>query len=117
MTRLSSILLLTVIALSGCKPLQLYTNVPEGPDEYVHGYEDGCDTAVSVSGDFWHKMFYGLTKDPAMTDNNLYKQGWNEGFAFCRGYYSSLKSEGGVFGEKGWLLWSGDSGIDVYANE
>lgn len=106
-TRLMAFILLGV-SLTGCMPLQLYTNRPEGPPEYTHGYDDGCKTGVAKEGDFWHKMFYGMTKDPEMFNNALYKQGWNEGYVFCGGYYSSLRDDD-VFGQKGWGPWGGGS--------
>lgn len=98
------IALASLLLTTACKPVQLYFNVPDGPEEYVHGFEDGCDTAVAAKGDFYQKLFYKLKRDANMLDNELYKRGWNEGYSFCGAYYSSLKENGPV-GSGGWFIW------------
>ncbi|MCC7259517.1 MAG: hypothetical protein IT567_00620 [Alphaproteobacteria bacterium] len=96
--------MILVLGLAACKPIQLnYVGPREGPEEYLEGYDDGCDSAVAVEGDFWQKMFYGHVKDPDMAEDKLYKNGWNEGYSYCRSYMGSLKSGGGPIGEDSWF--------------
>lgn len=68
----------------GCRPLVLYGIEPGGPAEYQLGWEDGCDSGLSAGSPMFYKMMYGFKKRPEMGANDLYKQGWNEGFTYCR---------------------------------
>ena len=81
---LSVVLLLTSVALCGCRPTSLYFVEPQGPADYKLGWEDGCDSGVSAQGGIVAKMAYGFKKRPEMGDNELYKSAWNEGFTYCR---------------------------------
>ncbi len=70
--------------LGGCRPPDLYYNEPQGPPEYQLGWQDGCDTGISAQGGVIYKFWFGFKKRPEMGNNELYKQGWNEGFSYCR---------------------------------
>lgn len=67
---------------------------PAGPPEYNLGWEDGCDTGLSSEGDWYYKVMYGFKKRPEMAASDQYKQGWNEGFSYCRFSLASSKVEG-----------------------
>jgi len=84
---ISGLLLLTC----GCRPLYLNTVDPTGPPEYQLGWEDGCDSGLSAEGEWYYKVMYGFKKRPEMASNDQYKQGWNEGFTYCR--FSLAKSD------------------------
>ena len=73
-----------LLALGGCRPMWLQTVDPAGTPEYNLGWEDGCDTGLSAEGDWTYKMIYGFKKRPELAANDQYKQGWNEGFSYCR---------------------------------
>ena len=73
-----------LLALGGCRPLLLQTVDPGGPPEYQLGWEDGCDSGLSAEGDWTYKIMYGFKKRAEMSANDQYKQGWNEGFTYCR---------------------------------
>src|SRR5580692_8135216 len=77
-------LTLLALVLSSCRPFWLNTVSPEGPPEYKLGWEDGCDTGLSAEGGWDYKLMYGFKKRPEMSANDQYKQGWNEGFTYCR---------------------------------
>jgi hypothetical protein len=83
MNKIIPLILLTVVA-SGCRPLWLVAIDPSGPPEYQLGWEDGCDTGLSAEGGWHYKAMYGFKKRPEMATNDQYKQGWNEGFTYCR---------------------------------
>lgn len=100
MKKLSIILALS-IALGGCRPLMLNTVDPTGPPEYQLGWEDGCDSGLSAEGGWEYKMMYGFKKRPEMAANDQYKQGWNEGFTYCR-FSLASSSERGNFED---LMW------------
>ena len=96
------LLLTTAVVASGCRPLSLYGIQPEGPAEYQLGWEDGCDTGLSADSALFYKLMYGFKKRPEMGANDLYKQGWNEGFTYCRFSIGALDKNPdpahGVFG-------------------
>lgn len=89
---LLSVLLLT--AAAGCRPSYLLTVDPAGPPEYNLGWEDGCDTGLAAEGDWYYKVMYGFKKRPEMAASDQYKQGWNEGFSFCRFSLGASKAPG-----------------------
>jgi hypothetical protein len=78
------LLFLVTAALSACRPMWLMTVNPSGPPEYQLGWEDGCDSGLSAEGSWYYKMTYGFKKRPEMAASDQYKQGWNEGFTYCR---------------------------------
>ena len=84
MKRKLTIALTLALLTTSCKPLPFYWITPEGPPEYVQGFEDGCDSGVAAAGGIWYKWIYKFKKDPTKLNNGLYKQGWNEGFSYCR---------------------------------
>jgi len=89
---------LTVIGLAalvgGCRPMYLNTVDPPGPPEYQVGWEDGCDSGLSAQGEWYYKVMYGFKKRPEMASNDQYKQGWNEGFTYCRFSLASSQTPG-----------------------
>lgn len=83
--------------LPGCRPFWLQTVSPSGPPEYQLGWEDGCDSGLSAEGSWDFKLMFGFKKRPEMAANDQYKQGWNEGFSYCRFSYAASKpSEAGA---------------------
>jgi hypothetical protein len=85
---------LLVLAVAGCRPLWTFTVSPSGPPEYQLGWEDGCDSGLSAEGTWDYKLTYGFKKRPEMAANDQYKQGWNEGFTYCRFALASQKAPG-----------------------
>lgn len=90
--------LVAVLAFSGCRPLSLQFIEPEGPREYQLGWQDGCDTGLSADDAYFYKAMYGFKKRPEMGANDLYKQGWNEGFTYCRFSSGALSGGGDILG-------------------
>jgi len=81
------------LCLSGCYPIWLTTVEPSGPPEYQLGWQDGCDTGLSAEGSWDYKLMFGFKKRPEMAANDQYKQGWNEGFTYCRYSYAASKTK------------------------
>ena len=73
-----------LLLLSSCMPFWLNFVSPPGPPEYRLGWEDGCDSGMSAQGGWDYKLMYGFKKRPEMSDQALYKDGWNDGFSYCR---------------------------------
>ncbi len=83
-----------LLMMAGCRPMWLLAIDPVGPPEYQLGWEDGCDTGMSAEGNWYYKMTYGFKKRPEMAANEQYKQGWNEGFTYCRFSLDSSQEPG-----------------------
>lgn len=80
-----TLLILSLVPLvAACRPPTLYMVEPAGPPEYQLGWEDGCDTGLSAQGTWLYRTMFGFKKRPEMGENDQYKQGWNEGFTYCR---------------------------------
>jgi hypothetical protein len=79
-----TIIAISAVCLYACKPLDLQLLNPEGPPDYVEGFDDGCDSAVASGGGIMQRYIYGFNKNPDKLDNALYKMGWNEGWTYCR---------------------------------
>lgn len=64
--------------------------VGEGqPLLYKQGYGAGCDSGYVAAG----HPYYKFSKDVASySKNSLYKQGWDDGFAVCKGQYDSIQN-------------------------
>lgn len=57
------------------------------PIEYKQGFRAGCDSGYVAAG----HPYYSFSKDPARYESEgLYRQGWNDGFATCKGKYDGL---------------------------
>jgi len=80
----SCMLLIAVLLLASCKPVQMYFIDREGPPDYVQGFDDGCQSGISSGGSILRRLFYWYKKDPERLDNKLYTQGWGEGWGYCR---------------------------------
>lgn len=56
------------------------------PAEYRDGYKDGCDSGYMAAGN----PYYRFSKEVSRYGTSaLYKQGWDDGFAVCKGRYES----------------------------
>jgi hypothetical protein len=82
--KLRIFLVLPALLMASCRPLWLNTVDSSGPPEYQLGWEDGCDSGLSAEGGWTYKIMYGFKKRPEMAASDQYKQGWNEGFTYCR---------------------------------
>jgi len=82
-----------LLMVSGCRPWSIEMIEPDGPAEYQLGWQDGCDTGMSADSPMFYKLMYGFKKRPEMGANDLYKQGWNEGFSYCRFSIAAAESK------------------------
>jgi hypothetical protein len=92
--------MIALFAASSCRPTVLLSVDPSGPPEYNLGWEDGCDTGISAEGEWYYKVMFGFKKRPEMAANDQYKQGWNEGFSYCR-FSLDTSQNAGNFGDVG----------------
>lgn len=89
-----------LLVLAGCHPMWTYAVDPSGPPEYRLGWYDGCDSGLSAEGGWDYKLMFGFKKRPEMASSDQYKQGWNEGFTYCRFSLAASKS-GNDWGDVG----------------
>ena len=60
------------------------------PPAYASGYGDGCESGHKAGGD----PFSNLRKDPTrFAGDNLYQQGWEDGFNTCEGEERARQAE------------------------
>ena len=58
------------------------------PLQYKEGYQSGCDSGYVSAGN----PYYRFNKDVnRYSKDELYKQGWDDGYNICRGKYNSLR--------------------------
>lgn len=59
------------------------------PQAYKSGYKGGCDSGYVAAG----HPYYKFSKDvKAYAKDSLYKQGWDDGFAVCKGKYNAIQN-------------------------
>jgi hypothetical protein len=57
------------------------------PHAYKEGYQGGCNSGYSAGGN----IYYRFTKDVGRySSDELYRQGWDDGFMTCKGRYDSI---------------------------
>ena len=63
--------------------------VPRGmSSESSSGYQLGCDSGLSAGGN----PYYSFAKNvKAYLESPIYKDGWDSGFAKCKGSYDALR--------------------------
>lgn len=74
--------------IAGCAAMNAPPpGVRDQPQPYIDGYTGGCNSGYVAAG----HPYYRFTKDANRFDSDrLYRQGWQDGFATCKGKYDSL---------------------------
>ena len=79
-----------LLMISGCattiKQVDREVGVGQSP-EYKQGYGAGCNSGYVAAGNHYYKFTKDVT---AYSANQVYKQGWDDGFTVCKGKYDSL---------------------------
>lgn len=78
-----------LVLMTGCASLQEMdmTGVRDQPSGYQDGYRGGCNSGYVAAG----HPYYRFTKDAGrFASDDMYRQGWQDGFATCKGKYDSL---------------------------
>lgn len=79
--------LLLALAATACAAPPAHYAVPGTPAMYQRGMQEGCSSGYVAAG----HPYYRWTKDVALhAHDNLYKQGWDDGFAKCKGQYEAI---------------------------
>lgn len=78
-----AVVLISAILVAGCA----MKNTPKGPVPYQQGYDDGCASGYEAAG----HPYYDFKKDVyRFNSDQLYAQGWNDGYQGCLTRYSNL---------------------------
>lgn len=75
---------------AGCAPVDRVTdrNTVGQPPAYVDGYRDGCGSGYVATG----HLYASAAKDvERYISDQVYKIGWDDGFATCKGSYDSIQ--------------------------
>lgn len=77
------------LAVSGCAPVDSVTrrNTAGQPPAYVNGYSAGCGSGYVAAGHPYAR--FGKDVQRYLSDP-VYKTGWDDGFATCKGDYDSV---------------------------
>lgn len=56
------------------------------PDEYIKGWQDGCESGAEASSNYLYRLKYKFRQDVSKIDNTLYINGWDSAYDHCRKY-------------------------------
>lgn len=103
---LKKLLILSLFSLAACGHdarlnITGMPNAPEGPPEYVEGWEAGCRTGMSAYSGNHLKYRYKVDVDGARMTNVLYNRGWELGQSYCS-YYTSAYTGSREFTKADW---------------
>ena len=79
-----------VCVISACAPIEAVTqrNTAGQPPAYVNGYSVGCGSGYVAAG---HPYARAGKDVPRYLSDPVYKTGWDDGFATCKGSYNSSR--------------------------
>jgi|GEM_PF-378389 len=80
------LLIFSVLISVGCATK--LRQAPDGPLPYQEGYLAGCDSGYVAAGHPYYKWHKDVERFNA---DKLYSQGWNDGFATCKGKYEATQ--------------------------
>lgn len=86
------ITIITSLSVSACltPAQQLDREIGAGqPQEYKDGYLDGCPSGQKAAGYIYAKFKKQVIR---YGEDNLYKQGWDDGFQVCKSKQESLNN-------------------------
>lgn len=86
MNKLLVLLTVCVFLICGCATKQ--SQVPHGPPTYQEGFMAGCDSGYSAASHPYYKWHKDVER---FNSDKLYMQGWNDGFATCKGRDEATK--------------------------
>lgn len=90
-------LILVIGLLSACQNSKLnITGIPhpptEGPQEYIIGWQQGCETGMTAYSNSYLRNQYQVRVNSQMMQNPHYQKGWEIGQTYCSYYISSYLS-------------------------
>lgn len=61
-------------------------DTPPGSPEFQKGWNDGCETGFSASGNDRYKAAYAFKQDISLLNNPEYYRAWKDAYTHCRWY-------------------------------
>lgn len=86
---MKNLLLPMLLALAGCAhmaDMSANRNAAGQPPDYRAGYRDGCESGYAAAGNPYMRTRKNID---LFLGNPVYKTGWEDGFAYCKGDYES----------------------------
>jgi len=84
---LRTLLFILLLSLVACQSKNIRA-IEGQPIAYQDGYLPGCDSGYVAAG----HPYYTFSKDVVrFSKDDLYQQGWTDGFNVCKGRYESYK--------------------------
>ena len=91
------ILFTSLLITSGCAnyrpqvgPIWAQKLLAEGPEGasplFQKGWQDGCETGISVTSNAYQRHFYHFTQDSELARNREYYTAWKTGYTYCQRY-------------------------------
>lgn len=88
------VVLVATLFLSACSVAERITNprpyglaeTPKGSPMFQKGWDEGCESGLTVYGNDVYKAAYGWKQDPELVLNDEYYRSWKEAYTYCRWY-------------------------------
>lgn len=80
---LGLMVVVAAIVVSSCAT----ERAPPGPPTYREGWKQGCDSGYVAAGHPYYRYAKNVSRFNA---DELYKQGWNDGYDLCKTRYSNI---------------------------
>lgn len=93
-------------APNAAKPMNwVFKHMPEdAPPTYKSGWQDGCESGLTVKTNDFYRTFYRLKQDVNLIHDPYYYNAWKSSFDYCRTYAYGMLKEANLRGgqpEKG----------------
>lgn len=62
---------------------------PPGPEKFQLGWQDGCHSGISVTGNLNQRQFYDFKQNSQLASDAEYYTGWKVAYDFCQRYFFS----------------------------
>jgi len=92
-TMYKKLIFISMLFLYGCATPMQQTERDIGshqPQEYKEGYTDGCGSGQKAGGYIYAKFNKDVIR---YSTDQLYKQGWDDGFNICKSRFESNKRD------------------------
>lgn len=66
------------------KPYGITGPASDAPENYLAGWNDGCETGMSTMSTTYYKSFYGYKIDAQMVEDPEYYRAWRDAYTYCR---------------------------------
>lgn len=99
--------IMAILLLTACqsapdklKPMNwVFSQMPQdAPPAYKSGWQDGCESGLTVKSNDFYKTFYRLKQNTDLIHDPYYYNAWKSSFDYCRTYVYGMLKESGLRG-------------------